>query len=123
MAKNDKPTNAEAKAIKLPCGITQEQLNAWKEQYGAENIKHVKVFEKAGDKEHFKSLVVRKPDLEVITKASRFAAEPFKAGLIIYNECKLAVDPEIEANDELKAGALVNLTRMFKIHESEVSDL
>lgn len=120
MSRNNQPAKSETK---FPCGITQEQLDAWKNQYGSENIKHIKVFEKAGEKEHFKSLVVRKPDLDVITKASKFSTELLKAGLIIYNECKLAVDPEIEANPEMKAAALIQLSNLFKIHESDVLDL
>ena len=108
---------------KLPCGISKEQLLDWKKQYGESNIKHIPVYDKPGDKTHFKSVVVRKPDMDVISKASKFASEPFKAGVIIYNECVLAADPEFTTNQELKASACVSLARMFKIFESDVLDL
>jgi hypothetical protein len=113
--------NAEAKT-KLPCGITAEQLAEWKKLHGADNVKHIPVYTKA-DKSHFHSLIVRRPDMEAISKASKFASEPIKAGLVLYNECRLANDPEIEAQANLKASACRALTSMFKIYESEVLDL
>lgn len=108
---------------KLPCGITADQLAAWKKQYGENSVKHIPVYTKPEDKSHFHSLVVRVPGLEEISKAAKFATEPFKAGLILYNECKLVADPEVEANDSIKASACVSLSKIFKIYESEVLDL
>lgn len=122
MAKKD-DTKPATEATKLPCGITQEQLNDWKKTYGENSIKQVKVFPKSEDKSHFYSLIVREPDLDAISKASKFISEPFKAGMILYLECKLAVDPEIDGNDKFKASACTQLVKLFKIFEAEVSDL
>ena len=46
-----------------------------------------------------------------------------KAGMIYFLHCRLAIDKEIEGDDELKAGICMKLVGKFRAAESEIKNL
>jgi len=131
------------KDTNLPCGITATQLADWKEKYG--EVFHITVTK--GGKTY--DGVFAKPNMEVFGKAIKFLSpdpnEPLpkkqvdehgkditpapvprdlmKAGMIYFLHCRLAIDKEIESDDELKAGICMKLVGKFRAAETEIKNL
>lgn len=115
---------AEQKAKTLPCGISEAQLKQWKNEHGEDNIHVVEVpridDEGTGNYEG----IFRKPDMSIISAASKYAeSDPIKAGEILYENCKLKVDPEMDAKPEIKASTFAQLMKMFKVREAKIKKL
>ncbi len=117
MAENQKPTKTPSG---LPCGITEAQLKQWKKEFGENSIKLISI---PVDGQTI-SGVFRKPDKTVMSAALTVGGQDaLKIGEIIYDNCKLVVDPEMDAVDEIKVSAFLKLTQEFKIYQAEVKNL
>lgn len=104
---------------RLPEGVTPEQLTQWQRKHGADKVFPVKV--KKGGKEHIG--VFRKPNLtDMSAAASVGQGNPMASAELLYNSCKLAVDPEVEQDDELKFGMMTGVGKLFRVLEAEVGE-
>ncbi len=101
--------------------VSQAQIKRWKSQYGDVYAIEVKLDDKGKQKAvgYF-----RKPDLNIIAAASRFAdTDPIKSGEVLLENCWLDGDDVIKTDDEAKMGVLTQLGKLFKIKEAEVKKL
>jgi hypothetical protein len=102
-------------------GITEGQLNHWKNQYG-----EIKVFVIPLDDSGKKKVTgyFRKPDLKVIQAAAPFTdSDPVKAGLIQFENCFLGGDDDFKTNDEVKLSAIQALNKLFKVRVAEIKNV
>jgi hypothetical protein len=113
-------SNSTVKEETLAGGVTRGQIEAWKRQHG--DIYAIDVeSDDAGNKLR---CYVRKPDLNIISASSKFASsDPVRSGMVVFENCWLAGDPEIKANDELKISVVIKLNELFKIREAEIKKL
>ena len=138
----NKKTTA-GKGSDLPCGITAEQLKEWKEKYSEVFVISVEkdgkvfsgVFRKPGMKEFSKALKYLTPDPneplpkkqtneegEDVTPAPT-PRDMMRAGMLYYLDCKLAVDKELDEDDEAKAGVYMQLVRKFRAQSATIKNL
>jgi len=105
------------KVESLPCGVSYEQLATWKEET---EVHLVAVKTESGVVNGY----FKKPNLQVIGAASKYATtDPVKSGLILFESCWLAGDPEMREVDEIKMSAIGKLGDLFKVYEAEVKKL
>jgi hypothetical protein len=140
------------KTEKLPGGATVEQLKDWKEKYGEVFLVSVTdrsgkliegIFRKPNMAEFSKAVKFLSPDPSDPTpkdptdndgnpllgedgkpvKASGFPRDMMRAGTIYYLACRLAVDPEMDKDEEVKAGVCIQLVKQFKPIEATIKNL
>ncbi len=107
-----------------PLGITQDMVDEWKRLYKGVSI--ITVTKKATDtsEEKVYNGFFRRPDLKILSAAGSFAdSDPIKSGSVMFDNCKLKLDPEMESDDEIKMTAITKLNGIFKLHEAEVKNL
>lgn len=65
--------------------------------------------------------IFKKPTIKVLSAVAKTAeTDKIKAALVMYNQCKVEVDPEIEASDELKLSAAEAVGDLFKRYTASV---
>lgn len=98
--------------------IQEGQIKLWKQKHG-------KVFEivvKDKDKEY--KGYFKKPGIDILSAASKYVTDdPIKSSRIIYENCKLAIDPEVETNEELQLSMMLACNQLFQIKLAEVKEL
>ena len=115
------PEEEARKALLDKLKVTEEQIKAWKAQYGAANINHLTI-------EHEGKIydgLFRTPDFDVLIKAEKHIVQQefYSAGLIYLDSCELAKDEAIESVDVVKAAFCMKLATLFKIKVAEVKNL
>lgn len=108
---------------KLPGGITQEQLEAWKLKYGESKVFQVDIpTDDAG-----KNVVTgyfKKPNLNIIGAAGKFSAtDMVKSGLVLFDGCWLGGDDEVKTDDEVKFSAINALNKLFKLRVATIKNV
>ncbi len=102
---------------RLPEGLAEEQLTQLVRKHGQvypvrvpkDGLVHVGLF--------------RKPTLaDMSAAASVGTGNPMAAGELLYNTCKLAVDPALDSDDEVKLSAINAVSKLFKVLEAEVGE-
>ncbi len=102
---------------KLPEGVTEQQLAEWQRKYGADKVFPIRV--RKGDKEYVGTF--RKPTLSDMSAAASVGqSNPMASAELLFNSCKLAVDPMMESDDEVKFGAMQGVGKLFRILDAEV---
>lgn len=102
---------------RLPDGVTEEQLTQWLRKHG--KVYPVRV--KKDDAEHLG--LFRKPDLSDMSAAASVGqSNPIASAELLYNSCKLAVDPAMDSDDEVKFGAYSQVGKLFRVLEGEVGE-
>lgn len=103
--------------------VTAAQIKQWKAKYG-------EVFEittPLDDKLKGGTIATgyfRKPDLKIISIASKYSEEPVKVGEIMYTNCWLGGDKELyDSNDEAKLSVMQTLGHLFKVRQSTIKKL
>ncbi|MDB0599793.1 hypothetical protein PL373_01225 [Tenacibaculum maritimum] len=67
---------------------------------------------------------VRKPTLHEIGAAAQFAeTNPVKSGKIMFDLCRLGGSEIVPKNDEMKAGVMQYLGKLFKVAQAEGNEL
>lgn len=111
-------TATPIRTITLPEGITEAMIAGWKQLHG--RVHWIRVDYNGTTR----TAIVRRPDLKVISAASSLIhSDPIKAGLVLYDSCKLYVDPVIEASDELKLSVTKRIGELFQSFETELGEL
>ena len=102
---------------RLPDGVTEEQLTQFVRKHGKvypvrvpkDGTTHVGLF--------------RKPTLtDMSAAASVGSSNPMAAGELLFNSCKLAVDPAMDQDDEVKVAAINGVSKLFRVLEAEVGE-
>lgn len=101
----------------LPQGVTAEQLQELVRKHGTVYPVYVRKDERVI------TGLFRKPDLAVMgAAASAGTHDPIAGGRVIYNTCKLVVDPEMDSDDEVRLAATGQVGKLFRILEAEVGE-
>ena len=101
--------------------ITQAQINQWKKKWGEVFQIDVPLDDEAKDNAvgYFK-----KPTLDSIKASSKYLeSDPIKAGEIVFNQCWLGGDAEIQENDEVKMSAMQKVSSLFKVRQASLKKL
>lgn len=99
--------------------LNELQINTLKEKH--KDIFEISVTDDEG-KTH--SAVFRKPDLKVISAASKYAeTDPIKSSMIVFDNCWLEGDIEIKESEELKLSVVQELGKLFKVYQATVKKL
>lgn len=98
-------TENTPKEVNLPEGVTQEQVNAWKERYGSNKVKTA-LLPKDEDCNDYMEVVVRAPGSKELSEFEKWIDKnPQKAKEILINTCLLSRKDEVKANEYLFLGA------------------
>lgn len=65
----------------------------------------------------------RHPDLETIVAATKYEGDGVKPGMILFESCKIKVDPRVENDDEAKMGVIAVLANLFQIKVATIKEL
>lgn len=101
---------------RLPEGVTEEKLKQLTAKHGiVYPIRQVD-----GDKVY--RGLFRKPNLADMSAASSYGNDQIAAGRMVYESCKLAVDPGVEDNDEVLLAFIKSVNKLFRSLEAEVGE-
>lgn len=89
---------------------TQEQLDAWKVQYG----------EFFGIVIENKVCYLRKPDRKVLSFASQVGSDPMKFNEVILKNCWIGGDEEVLTDDSLFLAASSKLDQVIEFKKAEL---
>jgi len=102
----------------------QQQIDAWKRQYGDGNILCVLTPHKNVDPTHKLKSFVKKPSLVTMSKIARFGEEHINKAIdIFFEDSYLAGDPEVLQYDEYKISVFKSAMPLFEVPDSEVVKL
>lgn len=108
---------SDQKSKALPQGVSEEQLKKLVAKHGLVYPVHVR---KDGA---VLTGLFRKPTLaDMSAAASVGAGNPLAAGELLYNSCKLAVDPAMDNDEEVRLSAINGVGKLFRILEAEVGE-
>lgn len=103
-------------AERLPEGVTLEKLKALEAKHGlVYPIRQVD-----GDKVY--RGLFRKPTLADMSAAASLGNDQIAAGRLVYESCKLAVDPGVEDNEEVLLAFIKGVNKLFRSLEAEVGE-
>lgn len=103
---------------RLPEGVTDEQVTKFLRQYPG-GVYPVKV--RKDDQVHIG--LFRKPTLVDMSAAASFGtSNPMGAGELLFNNCKLAIDPAMESDGEVRLAAITGVSKLFRVLEAEVGE-
>lgn len=109
--------------VSLPDGVTPENINAWKERYGAEKIKLAELPED-DDATKFMQVIVRVPDRKTISEFEKWIDKnPDKSKEILINACCLTRKDEIKADDNLYFAAVDAITKLLPVRTAIIKNL
>jgi hypothetical protein len=102
----------------------QEQIDAWKQQYGEGNIFCVSVAHKNVNPDTKLKAYIKKPSLVTMSKIARYGEEHINKALEVFLEDSyLGGDPEIEKYDEYKVAVFQKAMPMFEVPEADIVKL
>lgn len=102
---------------KLPAGVTAEQVQQFVNRH-----KQVFPVRVPKDGQTYVGLF-RKPKLSDMSAAAAIGqGDPIGAGELLYNQCKLACDPEMDSDDEVRMAAINGVSKIFRVLEAEVGE-
>jgi hypothetical protein len=111
-------TKSEKVEEKLAGGVSPAQLAAWKKTH--KDVYQITVDDEGKEVTGY----FKKPDMAVISAASRFASsDPVKSGEIMFESCWLAGDVELKEVEELKVSCFGKLAELFKVREAKIKKL
>lgn len=111
----------ELKNKQLAGGVTQTQVDTWKQKYG--KVYKLTIPSQTNPDEKL-TAYARKPDKNVLAAAApHMQSDPIKAGDILRNNCYLAGDSELLKNDEYIIGLNIKIGELFKVAIFEVEEL
>ena len=100
----------DLKELKLPEGVTKEQMDVQTKQNGRLIVVNVTGFE--GD---ILSVVFKQPGRDIISAVfSKSKKNEFEAMFFLYDNCKIFEDSDIASSDLLKMSAAQELGKLIK---------
>lgn len=116
MSRNRNITDAEL--------TEQEQIDAWKKQYGDGNVLAIYTPHKNVDSSTKLKSFVKKPSLVTMSKISRFGEEHINKAIdVFFEDSYLGGDPEVLQYDEYKISVFKSAMPLFEVPDSEVVKL
>lgn len=113
---------AKDKVIKLPEGVTEETMTAWKEKYGADKVK-VAALPKDDDGNDYLDVVVTVPTRKVVGEFEKWLdKDPNKAKEILINSCLLTGKEIVKADDGLFYAAFDAITQLLPIRKAIIKN-
>jgi len=107
----------------LPEGVTLEMIEAWKKEHQADKLNTIAVAAPDGSK----AIAILKPlrDRNVLALAlsNASAKKIVEAGAVVFQNCKLFVDPRIEADDNMYVAACVMANQLNELPTVELGNL
>jgi hypothetical protein len=101
----------------LPQGTTPEQLQELVRKHGTVYPVYV-----TKDDRVFAGLF-KKPNLTIMgAAAAAGTSNPLRTGEVLYTNCKLVADPEMDSDEEVKLAAINQVGKLFRILEAEVGE-
>jgi hypothetical protein len=102
---------------------TPEQIEAWKQQYGIDQVFEISV-PLNDENTEFVTGYFRKPNLQAISASAKvMEADPIKSGIIMFDNCWLGGEEKFKNNDEAKMSAIEQLNKLFQIRIATVKNL
>lgn len=100
---------------------TQEKINGWKKEH--EGVFKLKVSDPAQPQSSFEAYM-RKPKIEDIQRAiASERKKAFTSSRSIWENCKLAWDPEFERNETILLGLYTKIDEVIEIPDATVEKL
>ncbi len=100
--------------------VLEAKIKQWKLQYGEVHQVDVPL----DDEGTIGVAYFRKPDLNMISAASKFIkSDPIKSSTILFNSCWLEGDSIIKDNDEAKMSACQQIGSIFKVRTATIKKL
>ena len=91
--------------VRLPDGVTQEQIDAWKDRYGERKVKRASL-PRDEDCSDYLEVIVRVPGSKERSEFEKWIDKnPDKAKQILVNSCLLSHKEEVKPNEYLFLGA------------------
>lgn len=107
----------------LPEGITQDQIDAWKKQYGEGKIKLLKLAVDDVQSDFF-HVVAKVPDRPTLSHFEKWTEQnPDKAKSILVTNCLLSGKEQVQASDYLFFTAVKALSQLVPVGEAEIKNL
>lgn len=101
-----------------------EQIEAWKKQYGEGNVLCILIPHTNVDPNTKLKAYIKKPSITTISKISRFGEEHINKSIdIFFEDSYLGGDPEIHKYDEYKLAIIHKVMPMFEVPEAEIVKL
>lgn len=100
--------------------VLEAKIKQWKNQYGEVHQVDVPL----DDEGNSAVAYFRKPDLNMISAASKFIkTDPIKSSVILFNSCWLDGDAIIKDNDEAKMSACQQIGQLFRVRTATIKKL
>lgn len=113
---------AKDKIVKLPEGVTEEVMNAWKEKYGSDKVK-VAALPKDDDGNEFLDVVVTVPSRKVVGEFEKWLdRDPNKAKEILINSCLLTSKEQVKSDDGLFYAAFDAVTQLLPVRKAIIKN-
>jgi hypothetical protein len=110
------------KETKLPDGITQEMIDGWKSEHGANRVKLAHLVDKDG--QPLKKIVVKVPDRVTLGEQEKYSfSAPQRAREILVKGCVLSHKDEVLADDQMYYSAYAALVELSPLAKATVEDL
>ena len=110
-----------AETIKKPAKefkVTPAQIKQWKQRHG--EVFELSVKTDTG----VKLAYFKRPAIATMTLAGQaYDTDAMKAATILFNDCQLAVDPQILEEDAARFSAYTQVGNLFKFYESEIKKI
>lgn len=107
----------ETKATNLPQGVTPEEIKKLLAKH-----KELHPITVKADGRTICGLF-KKPTLSILSAAAAAgASDPLKAGEVIYTNCKVLADAEMDTNEEVHLAAITQVNGLFRILQAEVGE-
>lgn len=109
----------ENKGKNLPGGVTQQQVDAWKKEFG-----RVRAYTVKRTKNEAFTCYLKTPDRKCMGAALQAQkSDPIKAKEIILTNCWLGGNDQIKTDDDLFISVAAQLDDLIEIKEVEVKEL
>jgi len=109
--------------VVLPEGVTEEQIKAWKERYGAKKVK-IATLPLDDDNVETMDIIVRVPDRKTMGEFEKWVdRSPNKAKEILINACVLTKREEVKANDDAFFAAFDAISELIPIRKATLKNL
>lgn len=110
-------TETNIPAPRLPMGMDPEQVRELVRKHGT--VYPVSVRK---DEVTYTGLF-KKPTLSIMSAAASAAgSDPLRSGEVLYKNCKLVADPEMDTDEEVHLAAIGGVNRLFRLLEAEVGE-
>jgi len=108
----------------LPEGVTQEKINEWKKKYGDDKIRLLAIRKGETPEDGEFTCVARVPDKTVVNEYMKFVEKkPDRANGVLIKNCLLSGQEEVQGDDNLYFGAIMQIAELIPLPEAKTKKL